>query len=62
MTPTAPWYLWHALRCGVPYAHALDLPHGLLLDLIAVQRIEERGYTWAAQDSDDEFWAVLQMR
>lgn len=50
------------MRAGLPYAHALDLPHGELLDLIAVQRIEEKGFMPAAQETEDDFWAVLEMR
>ena len=50
------------MRAGIPYAHALDLPHGELLDLIAVQRIEERGFSAATSEDEDEFWEIMEMR
>ena len=50
------------MRAGLPYAHALDLPHGELLDLIAVQRIEERGFSPAVSEDEDGFWEIMEMR
>ena len=47
---------------GLPYAQALDLPHGELLDLIAVEQVKTCGYIPKAQETDDDFWAVLEMR
>ena len=50
------------MRAGIPYAHALDLPHGELLDLIAVQRIEERGFIPKAPETEDDFWEIMKLR
>lgn len=55
------WYLWYALRIGLPYDTALDLPAGELLDLIAVEQIKNENYRPKAPDNE-EFWSLLERK
>lgn len=50
------------MRVGIPYAHALNLPHGELLDLIAVEQIKNEGFTPKAPESEDDFWELLKRK
>lgn len=59
--PSPPWYIWYALRLGLPYAHALDLPHGELLDLIAVDQVKREGFEPVTRDERD-IWEILEVR
>ena len=40
---TAEFYLWFGLKAGLTYEQAMTLPLSLILDLVAVQAIEEGG-------------------
>lgn len=55
--------MWYALRVGLPFAHALALPHGQLLDLIAVQQIKAEGFAprraKAPDDENNDFWDLM---
>lgn len=45
---------------GLRYETALDLPHGELLDLIAVDLVKREGYSPVARDGRD-FWELLEV-
>lgn len=62
MKPSPAWYLWYALRLGLPYVHALALPVGELLDLIAVEQIKTEGFKLKQPEAEDDFWALLDRR
>lgn len=47
------------MRLGLPYSHALDLPAGELMDLIAVEQIKYEGFSLRRQESEDDFWTLL---
>lgn len=56
-----PWLLWYSLKIGLPYEIALDLPHGELLDLIAVEQIKNENYTPKSSE-EQEFWELLKRK
>lgn len=53
--------MWFALRIGVPYDLALELPFGELLDLIAVDRVQrgELKLKGDQEKNDSDFWALM---
>lgn len=50
------------MRLGLPYAHALSLPVGEMLDLIAVEQVKTEGFIGKNPESEDDFWALLERR
>ena len=49
------------MRFGLSYQTALDLPHGELLDLIAVDQVKNDGFRPVARDEND-IWELLKRR
>ena len=50
------------MRLGLPYAHALSLPVGEMLDLIAVEQVKTEGFIAKNPESKDDFWELLERR
>lgn len=56
--------MWFGLRNGLTYDQAMDLPLSLILDLVAVQAIEEGGAErkMVGQDAWDSLKAMSKLR
>lgn len=61
---TGEFYLWFGLKAGLTYEQAMNLPLSLILDLVAVQAIEEGGAErkMTGQDARDSLLAMSKMR
>lgn len=49
------------MKIGLTYKQALSIPHGELMDLVAVEQIKHEGAK-RASSSEDEFWELLNRR
>lgn len=49
------------MRIGLRYENALVLPHGELLDLIAVEQIKHEGFRLVEKDERD-IWEILEVK
>ena len=49
------------MRFGLSYANALALPHGELLDLIAVDQVKREGFLPVSKD-DRDIWEILEVK
>lgn len=54
---TAEFYLWFGLSAGLTYEQAMTLPLSLILDLVAVQAIEQGGAE--RKMTGDDAWESL---
>lgn len=59
MTPE--WFLWYGMRVGLSYKQVYAIPHGELMDLIAVEQIKHEGAKLKSSE-DEEFWELLNRR
>lgn len=58
---TPEWFLWYGLKIGLTYKQTFSIPHGELMDLIAVEQIKHEGAKLVIT-SEDEFWELLNRR
>lgn len=57
-------YLYQALALGIDYSTAMDMPMGLLQDVIASGQILDGGYKriMRGDDAEDEFRAIFALK
>lgn len=47
------WFLWYGLKIGLKRNEALDMPIGLLMDLIAIEQIKHEGLKAKGHSNSD---------
>lgn len=55
--------MWYGLKIGLTLDETLDLPVGVLYDLIACEQVKHEGCTLQeAEDDEDAFWRLLERK